>query len=223
MAKVLIVEDDESLRDSIVDYLSFDHHSVEPAPTCQDALDKLAISDFDALVLDWELPDGSGVDLLKRYRAKGGTAPILMLTGKNALADKEVGFGAGADDYLTKPFAFKELVMRVNALLRRPQALHGSVLRARDVVLDPHSYRVTVDGADLKLLPREFALLQFLMRNPNTVFSADALLSRVWESEVDASPAAVVACISRLRQKLEKKGDRPFLRNIHGVGYKLEP
>lgn len=223
MAKLLVIEDDDTLRDSIVDYLSFDHHSVEHAKTLQEALDKLSFSQFEALVLDWDLPDGSGVDLLKRFRAKGGTAPILMLTGKDKLADKEVGFSAGADDYLTKPFAFKEMVMRVNALLRRPQALLGSVLTARNITLDPTSYHITKDGTSISLLPREFALLQFLMRNPHMVFSAEALLSRVWETEVDVSPAAVVACISRLRQKLEKKGDPPLFRNIHGVGYKFEP
>ncbi len=223
MAKLLIVEDDDALRESVADSLGFEHHSVEQSSTCREASDKLEISQFDALILDWELPDGSGIELMKRYRATGGTAPIIMLTGKNTIADKGTGFGSGADDYLTKPFEFEELSMRVKALLRRPQALHGNILTARDITLDPNSFRVTKSGVDVKLVRREFSLLEFLMRNPNVAYSAGALLDKVWESEIDASPAAVVACISRLRQKLEAKGEPPLLKNIHGVGYRFEP
>lgn len=222
MAKILVIEDDNALRESIADELSFKLHNVEQAGSRAQAMDKLEMSAFDIIVLDWQLPDGSGVDIMKQYREKGGTAPIIMLTGKDTIADKEIGFSSGADDYLTKPFEFAELIMRVTALLRRPQALHGNALKAGSITLDPERFRVTKDGAEVRLVPREFSLLEFLMRNPNTVFSADALLTRVWESEVDVSPAAVVACISRLRQKLEKKGDPPLIRNIHGVGYRLD-
>ncbi len=222
MAKLLVVEDDQTLRESVSDKLTFEHHHVETAENFAEATDMLILSDYDVLILDWELPDGTGIDILKQYRTRGGQAPVLMLTGKSAINDKESGFGAGADDYLTKPFLFKELVLRVDALLRRPQALIANELTFRGLVLDPKSYSLTQDGQPVKVLPQEFTLLEFLMRNVDKVFSADALLSRVWESDVDASAQAVVQCISRLRQKLEKKGERPLIATVHGVGYKLQ-
>jgi DNA-binding response OmpR family regulator len=145
-----------------------------------------------------------------------------MLTGRSSISDKERGFDVGADDYLTKPFNLKELGLRVNALLRRPRTVNADVLEVRDIVLDPGKYRVTKSGIDLSLLPKEFALLQFFMRNRNIVFSAEALLERVWQSDSEAKPKAVSACIHRLRQKLENDGESPLIKTVHGVGYKLE-
>jgi DNA-binding response OmpR family regulator len=225
MAKLLLVEDDGNLRDAVADFLSFEHHQVETAKNCRDAKDKLFVSGFDLLILDWELPDGSGIEIIREFRAQGGDAPVLMLTGKNTINDKETGFNSGADDYLTKPFNLKEVGMRVNALLRRPRATAtaDNALKVRNIVLEPASYRVLKDGKDVMLLPTEFALLQFLMRNQNKVFSAEALLERVWQSESEASTKAVSACIHRLRGKLESDGELPLIKTVHGVGYKLEP
>lgn len=189
----------------------------------RDAQVKLFVSDYDVLIIDWELPDGTGIGLIREYRSKGHNSPILMFTGKSAISDKETGFDVGADDYLTKPFNMKELGMRVNALLRRSRNVTSDVLKVRGLVLDPKSYRVSKNGQELNLLPKEFALLQFLMRNPNAVFSAEALLERVWQSDSEAKSKAVSACMNRLRQKIESEDEDPIIQTIHAVGYKLIP
>jgi DNA-binding response OmpR family regulator len=168
------------------------------------------------------LPELSGIELCRQYRSRGGTAPVLMLTGKGTISDKESGFDAGADDYLTKPFHMKELSMRLRALLRRATAFTGDVLRVKDIELEPSNHRATRNGADLNLLPKEFALLEFLMRHPNQVFSAEALLSRVWASETDTTVDAVSTCIKRLRKKIDSEDQPSLIRTVHGVGYKLQ-
>lgn len=223
MAKLLVVEDDGNLRDAVCDFLSFQHHQVETAKNFREAQDKLFVSGYDVLIIDWELPDGSGINLIREYRSAGQNSPVLMFTGKSSINDKETGFDVGADDYLTKPFNMKELGMRVTALLRRSRSLSSRVLKVRDLELDPQSYRVSKNGRELSLLPREFALLQFLMRNAGEVFSAEALLERVWQSESEAKPKAVSACLHRLRAKLESEGESDLIQTIHGVGYKLVP
>ena len=222
MAKLFLLEDEGNLRDGVVHFLSFQHHQVEAAKNCGEARDLLFVSGYDLLILDWELPDGTGIEIIREYRASGQSSHILMLTGRSSISDKEQGFDVGADDYLTKPFNLKELGLRVNALLRRPRTVNADVLEVRDIVLDPGKYRVTKRGVDLSLLPKEFALLQFFMRNRNVVFSAEALLDRVWQSDSEAKPKAVSACIHRLRQKLENDGESPLIKTVHGVGYKLE-
>ncbi len=223
MAKILVVDDDCDLSVMLRDLLLFEHHIVEIVNNGRDAMDRLRASIYDALVLDWELPGLSGVEICRDLRARGDTTPVLMLTGKDAISDKEIGFDAGADDYLTKPFHIKEFSARVKALLRRASALPTSVLRLRNIVLDPSTYQVTKDGQDVQLLPKEFALLEFFMRHPNQVFSWEALLDRVWVSESDAGPEAIRTCITRLRKKVESDNGQPLIKTVHGVGYKLQP
>lgn len=222
MAKILLVEDDLGLSRMVRDWLTFEHHLVETAHNGSDGLDKLQFYQYDLVILDWELPGMHGPDIAREFRSKGGTTPILMLTGKGTIADKESGFEAGADDYLTKPFHMKELSMRLRALLRRTGALQGDKLTYRDLQLEPENHRVTREGKDLQLLPKEFALLEFFMRHPNQVFSAEALLSRVWASESETTVDAVSTCVKRLRKKVDVEGKPSILRTVHGVGYKLE-
>jgi DNA-binding response OmpR family regulator len=189
----------------------------------EDAVNMLKSYQFDVIILDWQLPKMEGVDVLRNYRTGGGQTPVLMLTGKGAIAEKEVGLDAGADDYLTKPFHMKELSARLRALLRRPGSVTGNVLSARDICLEPSTFRVTKGGADIQLLPKEFALLEFLMRHPNQVFSADALLDRVWKSESNVSPETVRTCLKRLRRKIDTEEQESLIQTLHGVGYKLTP
>ncbi|HEY9788243.1 MAG TPA: response regulator transcription factor, partial [Candidatus Obscuribacterales bacterium] len=146
----------------------------------------------------------------------------IMLTGRAKIDEKEEGLDSGADDYLTKPFSMRELNARVRALLRRPAAYSGNELKARDIVLEPESHRVTKQGREIKLLPKEFALLEFLLRNPGRVFSPEALLERVWESTSDASPDTVRIHVNRLRSKLDTKGEDSIIGTVHGVGYRLD-
>ncbi len=222
MAKILLVEDDLGLCRMVKDWLTFEHHLVETADNGHDGMDKLNFYQYDIIVLDWEMPGLTGVEIAREFRSKGGTTPILMLTGKGTVSDKEAGFDAGADDYLTKPFHMKELSMRLRALLRRTGAFTGDTLRYRDLVLEPGSHRVSRDGKDLQLLPKEFSLLEFFMRHANQVFSAEALLSRVWASESDTTVDAVSTCVKRLRKKVDVEGKPSIVKTVHGVGYKLD-
>lgn len=222
MAKVLVVEDDAELRGMVEDWLSHEHYEVESAGNGREALEKLRFYEFDLILLDWELPEVQGIDILREFRAGGRTTPVIMLTGKKAIGEKEQGLDTGADDYLTKPFHMKELSARVRAILRRAGGQTSNILRARNIELDPTSYRVLRDGVDVHLQRREFSLLEFLMRNPNRVFSPDALLERVWASESDATPEAIRTCMKRLRQKIDVEGQESIIRTVHGVGYKLE-
>jgi len=222
MAKILIVEDEFDLSEPVRAYLEGEHHLVEVVGDGQEAMERLRFYKYDVIILDWMLPHLSGIEVCKSFRASGGTTPILMLTSKKQTQDKIVGLDAGADDYLTKPFEVQEVSARIRALLRRPQHTNANVLNARNIVLEPGSFKVTRDGQDVALLPKEFALLEFFMRHPGQVFSAEALLDRVWSSESEASPETIRTYIKRLRQKIDTDGQPSLISTVHGVGYKLD-
>lgn len=223
MAKILIVEDEPDLAEPVRAYLTHDHHLVEVVSDGNEALERLRFYKYDLIIMDWMLPGMHGVEVCKHFRASGGTTPILMLTSRKQVNDKITGLDSGADDYLTKPFDVQEIAARVRALLRRPQAVTSNVLTARNLVLETSTFRVTRDGAEISLLPKEFALLEFFMRHPNQVFSAEALLDRVWSSESEASPETIRTYIKRLRQKIDIKGEKnSIISTVHGVGYKLD-
>jgi len=222
MAKVLVVEDERDLSGPIKDWLTREQHLVELADNGVEAIEKLSVYKFDLIVLDLMIPGLNGIEVCKRFRAQGGSTPILMLTAKSAVEDKERGLDSGADDYLTKPFHLKELSARVRALLRRHTQATGSELKVGNLHLDILSRKVTMDGEEIHLVPREFSLLEFLMRHPNQVFSAEALLDRVWASDTLASPDTIRTYIKILRKKLGGEGKDSLIRTVHGVGYKLE-
>lgn len=221
MAKILLVEDEADISDLVTAWLAKDHHVVEVAATGEQALDLLRVYPFDVLILDWMLPGVSGVEVCREYRTRGGTSPILMLTAKSHVNEKEKGLDAGADDYLTKPFELIELSARVRALLRRPVSFAGTVLKVGTIVLDTSTHKVTKNGGEVQLLPKEFALLAFFMRHPNQVFSAEALLDRVWSSDSEASPETIRTYIKRLRKKIDEEDKSSLIGTVHGVGYKL--
>ncbi len=225
MAKILIVEDDESLGPVIEQVLTDERHLVDRVLNVADCKAYLDSVTYDMLVVDWNLPDGSGVDVCMEYRRKGGTSPILMLTGRTDVDDKVSGLDAGADDYLTKPFHTRELTSRVRALLRRPPVVTNKILKARDITLDPLGHTVKRGDEVLKLYPKEFTLLELFMRNPNRLFSANDLLDRVWPTDSDASVETVRTTIQRLRQRVESEDDnkQPLIQTVRGVGYRLQP
>jgi DNA-binding response OmpR family regulator len=222
MAKILLVEDDIDLAKTVEEWLSFEHHTIEAVHNGTDAIERLKMCAYDAIILDWNLPDISGLEICQRFRTQLGVTPIIMLTAKSAISDRETGLDAGADDYLTKPFAMKELSARLRALLRRPHALLTSTLRAKDVELDAAKHMVMRQGKSIDLLPKEFALLEFLMRHPDHVFSGDELLRRVWHADSDATAEAIRTCLKRLRKKLGETEDNSIIETIYGVGYKLK-
>lgn len=223
MAKILLVDDDKDLCEFVVDALEFDGHAVEVSHDGDDALTRLALSAYDTIVLDWDLPNVRGIEICKKLRSDNVKVPIIMLTGRTGTADKLDGLDSGADDYLTKPFDVRELCSRVRALLRRSSDSVGDVLRVGDIELDPVNYSVKVRGEDVRLLPKEFQLLQFLMRHPGRVFSHDALLAQVWNLESDATDEAIRSCMKRLRKKLEDVAAEPLIETVHRVGYRLRP
>lgn len=205
----------------VSEWLLGEHHSVECSFDGADAMEKLEFYDFDLIILDLHLPSMGGIKILKAFRASGKQTPVLILTGQDKIEDKELGLDSGADDYLTKPFHMKELSARVRAVLRRPGNYVGDKLSSGALELDPGNHCVKVDGNEVSLLPKEFALLEFLMRHPDQVFSADALLNRVWASASDSSIDALTTCVKRLRKKIDKDGQPSYIKTVHGVGYKL--
>lgn len=223
MAKLLLVDDDTSLADTVARYLKqTEHYVVDCAFTGEEALDLMRTYEYDVVVLDWGLPEMSGLDVLNAYRDRGGRSRVLMLTAKTELTNKEKGFNAGADDYLTKPFTVKELALRIKALLRRPTDYVSDQIAVADLVLNTKTYHVTKGGNPVDLTRKEFALLELFMRYPNQVFSPDSILDRLWKSESDTSADSIKVWIKRLRSKIDDDQTR-LIKNVHGVGYKLEP
>lgn len=221
MAKILVVEDDAVLADLVKQTLMADRHDVELAYTGEDGLLFLERFTFDLLVLDWELPGVSGVQLLSNYRQKGGMNPVIFVTARSSIEDKTESFNTGADDYLAKPFEMKELALRVQALLRRPRVREAETLTYRDIVVEPGKGRVQRAGRELRLQPRELALLEFFIKNQDLVFSSSQLIDRVWSFETEATDISVRSCIARIRRKLEVDDSEVFIENLRGLGYRL--
>jgi len=222
VAKILLVEDDKEVCDVVSEWLIDEHYTIDVVNLGNEAIERLRFDKYDVLIFDWQLPDVSGVEICKRFRAKGGTTPVLMLTGKTEIVDRETGLDAGADDYLCKPFHPRELSARVRALLRRSADLKQNVLSCGEIVLDPQGFKVTKNGEEVALLPKEFALLEFFLRHPNQVFSPEALLDRVWSAESEASPDTIRVHITKLRGKIDTEGQPSMIKTLHRQGYKLE-
>lgn len=223
MPKALVADDDPRILQLVTDWLEHHQFQLDTVSDGVQAQEMLDHSQYDVLIFDWDMPKMSGVDLVKWFRAKGGTTPILLLTGKSSIDEKEDGFRAGADDYLTKPFDLRELSARLTALLRRGNVAASRKVQVGALSVDPESHSAVVNGNQLKLTATEFAVLEFLSRHPNQVFSADALIGRVWPSSSEISPDTVRVYIKRLREKLTAAGQAELIQNVHGVGYKLVP
>lgn len=222
MAKILIVEDDTALAGVVCDWLRKENHVVDHVADGKDGLDRMRFYEYELVVLDLNLPYIDGVEVCRSFRAAGGSARILMLTGRKSIKQKEEGLDAGADDYMTKPYHPRELSARIRALLRRPTEVAGKQLVVGDLVLDTASGKVTKCGSEITLVPKEFALLEFFMRHKGEVFSQDALLSRIWSSESDASTATVRYHVARLRAKIDDENRRSYINTAHRVGYRFE-
>jgi DNA-binding response OmpR family regulator len=224
MAKILVIEDDSSVLKTVSRHLEFEHHIVESVDNGNDGLGRMRAYTYDVVIVDWNLPDLSGVEICRKYRATGGNALMLMLTCNAKLTEKEEGLDAGFDDYLVKPFDVGELSARIRALLRRASSrLASEVVKIGTVSLDRSTFQVTCAGENLKLVPKEFAVLEYLMRHPHMVFSCDALMSRVWTADEESSPDTIRTHIMNLRKKLEQAGEPQMIKTVHGVGYKLVP
>jgi len=221
MPKFLLVEDDKELAATVARYLTLERHTVEVVADGREGLERVLTCIYDAIILDIQLPNMDGVDICREYRSKGGKTPVVMLTGRSHIADKELGLDAGADDYLTKPFSVRELSARLRALLRRQQEFKNSNIQVGRLSLDPAAHQITKDGQPLDLLPIDYALLEYLMRYANQIFSADALIEKVWHTDNLVTSVAVRGSISRVRKAIDDPNEDSMIETISKVGYRL--
>ncbi len=218
MPKMLIVDDEVDYTRQLRSLLQEHGWTVEIANTGKDALQFLTNFQFDFVLLDWNLPEVTGLEICKRYRAAHGEAPVIFLTGRTSIDDKEAGFEAGGDDYLTKPFDVRELLMRVRALTQRP-ARRIESLAAQGVTLDPRLRTVHHLNESVQLSALETAILEFLLRNKNRFFSASELFEAVWEPDASASDETVRVRMRIIRQKLSKIKAEELVETVRGSGY----
>lgn len=202
MAKILLVEDDEAFRASLARRLASEHHTLDSASTKTDGLYFATTYKYDLLILDWELPDGSGAALCRELRNRGLLVPVIMLTGRTDLADKVAGLDCGADDYVTKPCDAEELSARMRALLRR--STEGTEYRFGDITIEPVNHCMKVDGKILELPAAEFQIALLLVRSAGTPLSVDSISERASDSQVAIGKSAVKVLISRLRKRLSE-------------------
>lgn len=220
--KVLIVEDEHRIANSIRLGLQQERYTVDVAYDGTSGYDLAVSEEYDVIILDRMLPGMEGVEIAKRLREKSIHTPILILTAKSQLSDKVQGLESGADDYLTKPFAFEELLARIRALVRRPTNMLEEKLKVADLTLDTKSYEVKRSGKIITLSQKEFALLEYLMRHPKQILNKDQIISHVWSYESDVLPNTVEVYVGYLRNKIDKpfKGEA-LIQTIRGFGYRL--
>jgi DNA-binding response OmpR family regulator len=219
--KALIVEDQQRLGQFLERGLKECSYTAKWVTTCKDALDALAEESFDVVILDLGLPDGDGIDMLRRWRASGFNEPVLILSARDSVQDRIQGLDVGADDYLPKPFSFEELLARVRSLVRRQSSVKQVVLEHGGVRVDLLSRTVQVNGQPIDLTSREYALLEIFMQNPGRILTRTLISEKIWASNYDVDTNLLDVYMSRLRAKLETQAAKPLFKTIRGVGYQL--
>jgi DNA-binding response OmpR family regulator len=221
---ILIVEDEARLARLVQRVLTEERHTVDVANAGNEGFGLALTGSYDLLILDLMLPDMDGMEITRELRAHKVATPVLMLTARGAVEDRVAGLNAGADDYLVKPFAMAELLARVAALLRRhdrtPEA--GNMLQVGDLTLDLLRHEARRDGRAIELTAKEFALLEYLMRNPGLVLTRTQIIDHVWRYDVGAVSNVVDIYIHYLRDKIDKGAAHPLIKTMRGVGYKIE-
>lgn len=219
--RILVVEDEESLALKIKNVLESEKHHVEVAFDGDDGLDQALTEEYDLLILDILLPGMNGIQILKDVRNEGFKVPVLLLTAKNRVEDKVSGLDAGADDYLTKPFALPELLARVRSLLRRASEEKSAVLSVADIELNTQTHEVKRGKELINLTAREYAILEFLLYNKNRVLSRLSIAEHVWGDNFDMFTMTnfVDVHIKNLRKKIDDNREKKLIQTIRGVGY----
>jgi two-component system copper resistance phosphate regulon response regulator CusR len=218
---ILIVEDERRVRSFLERGLSEEGHGVRAFAAAPGAERALAEGGVEVVLLDWMLPGESGIDVLRRWRARGVVTPVIMLTARDAIEDRVAALDAGADDCLVKPFHFEELLARIRSVLRRVAGRASPVLSCADLALDPAAHRVTRAGREVRLTAREFALLQFLLQHAGEVVSRTRIAAAVWEHDFDTFSNVVEVYVRYLRAKVDEPFDRPLIHTVRGAGYVL--
>ncbi len=219
----MVVEDEHKIANSIKKGLEQEAYAVDAAYDGESGFDLALNEDYDVIILDLMLPKLDGIEVCKQLRANQVHTPILMLTAKGQLNDKVEGLNAGADDYLVKPFAFAELLARVKALTRRPRNSIGSVLTVEDLSLDTLTFEVKRANKPIELSKKEFALLEYLLRNQGRTLTKDQIINHVWDYDADVLPNTVEVYIGYLRNKIDRpfKDKPPLIHTVRGFGYKI--
>jgi len=219
---VLLVEDDAKLAAAVARGLRHEGYAVDLVGDGEAALMSASVWSYDAIVLDVMLPERDGLDVCATLRGRDCWAPILMLTARGQVGDRVRGLDVGADDYLSKPFDFGELLARLRALVRRAPAARPVRLEVGDLVVDPSTHEVWRAGVAVTLTAREFAVLEYLARHAGQAITRTAVLDHVWDENFEGATNIVDVYVGYLRRKLEQPFDRPLIRTIRGVGYALE-
>ena len=220
--KILVVEDEKKLRDVLTRALSQERYTVDTAGDGETGYTKALKNDYALIILDLMLPKKDGIAVCRELREKKVTTPILMLTARDALRDKVSGFNAGADDYLTKPFAFEEFLVRVRALLRRQRKDKGDILKFSDLELNQLTHRVKRAGKPISLTSKEYALLEYLMIHANEVVTRTMISEHVWHESFDSFTNVIDVYIKYLRTKIDQGHAKKLIHTIRGVGYSLK-
>ena len=221
--RILLIEDDKEAARLLARGLREEGWIVDIAFSGESGDEMASVNTYDAIVLDWMLPDRDGIAVCQSLRGSGLHVPILILTARDAIEDRVLGLNAGADDYLPKPFAFAELLARLHALLRRSELTRPVLLTVEDLTLDPRSHQVMRGGIPISLTPKEYGILETLMRHAGEVVSRAYLGEHVWEDEHDSLTNLVDVHVSHLRRKVDQGPVTPLIHTVWGHGYRLGP
>ena len=219
--RVLVAEDAKDMTRLIVKTLTRAGYSVDGCYNGEEALDFLAGAEYDAILLDVMMPKMDGYALLEKLRSQGMDTPVLFLTARDAISDRVKGLDLGADDYLVKPFDFEELLARIRAMTRKKAGKRSNVFTLGDLQVDAQSHTVTRGGQEINLLPKEFTILEYMIRNQGTVLSREQLENQIWNYEHSGSSNNIDVYISKLRKKIDGDGQSRLLHTIRGVGWVL--
>lgn len=219
--KILIIEDDKEISEALKEGLEDESYAVDTCLDGEEGYRTAAADEYDLIILDVMLPSMNGFEVCKKLRSEKNTTPILMLTARGQSQDVVRGLDFGADDYLPKPFNFDVLLAHVRAILRRPSQKLEEVLRVGDLVLNPNSKQVSRAGDEIKLTTKEYAVLEYLMRNEGKVLSKEKIISNVWDFDADVLPNNVELFIMFLRKKIDKPYKQKLIQTVPGFGYKI--
>lgn len=220
--KVLVVEDEKKVASFIKRGLEEEKYEVDTAFDGEEGLNKALGASYEVIVLDVMLPKMDGVALIKELRARKNRTPVLMLTAKDSVDDIVAGLDSGSDDYLTKPFAFAELLARIRALMRRSEQERGAEIHFAELRLDPVSHKVWRSDKEIDLTSKEYALLEYFMRNPNQVLTRTMIAEHVWDYTFDSFTNIIDVYVNYLRKKVDRDSDKKLIHTVRGVGYILK-
>ena len=219
--RILVVEDEHRIANTIKKGLEQEKYAVDVSYDGEEGYDLASSENYDLLILDLMLPKMDGMEICKQIRQSNNNVSILILTAKSQLEDKVDGLNSGADDYLTKPFAFEELLARIRALTRRPKNILDTSLKVEDLILNTVSYEIKRAEKLIKLSSKEYTLLEVLMRHPNQILTKEQIINQVWDYEADVLPNTVEVYIRNLRNKIDKPFSTSLIHTIRGFGYKI--